>query len=176
MKNLWECKLIKKPNDYVYLFKIKKHKQLKNKILKNIKNTPSTANYEGVSKSDWQIESFVPRPYWDSNVINIFDNCSSILKKDLHKNLEFKTQLHNYWFHTYKKNSHFDWHTHGNAHFSAIYYIDLPEKKYKTDFLDMDVPVQEGDLLIFPGFLAHRSPINKSNKQKVILSFNFCII
>ena len=176
MKNTWECELIKKPNDYVYLFNVKKHKQLKNKILKNINNTPSTTYYENVSKSDWQIDSSIPRPYWDKNIQNIFENCSTILKKDVAKNLLLKVQLHNYWFHTYKKNSHFDWHTHGNSHFSGIYYINLPERKYKTEFLDINVPVKEGNLLIFPGFLPHSSPVNKSIKQKIVLSFNFCII
>jgi hypothetical protein len=54
-----------------------------------------------------------------------------------------------------------------------VYYIDLPEKKYKTEFLDIEIPIQEGNLVIFPSFLLHRSPINMSNKEKVIISFNF---
>jgi len=189
-KNIWDCKLLSKTNNYFYLFNIGKHKQLKNKLLKNIKDTPFTETYNNVSKTDWEIDCFLERKYWDKNVIDIFENCTDILKKNLYGSLDikdktgrvvnnfnqFKTTLHNYWYHLYKKNSNYHWHTHGCSNFSAIYYISLPEKKYKTQFLNMNMPVKEGDLLIFPSFLAHCSPINKSNKEKVILSINFSII
>ena len=134
--------------------------------------------YQNVSQTDWEIDSFLKRKYWDKNIIDIFESCTDILKKEMYGPLskKFKVIVDNYWFHIYKKNSDYQWHTHGHSNFSAIYYISLPEKKYKTKFLNMDIPVKEGDLLIFPSFLAHCSPINKSNKEKVVLSFNFSII
>jgi len=176
-QNIWGCKLVSKKK-HSYLFKITKHKQLKNKLLKNIKDTPFTKTYQNVSQTDWEIDSFLKRKYWDKNIIDIFENCTDILKKEMYGHLskKFKAIVDNYWFHIYKKNSDYQWHTHGHSNFSAIYYISLPEKKYKTKFLNMDIPVKEGDLLIFPSFLAHCSPINKSNKEKVVLSFNFSII
>ena len=171
-KNIWDCELLSKPNDYIYLFNVNKHEKLKNKLLKNINNTPFT-NINNVSKTDWEIDHFLERKYWDKNMVNIFESCTSLLKKDLYKNIEFKTILKNYWFHIYKKNSGFKWHTHGSNNFSGIYYICIPSQKYKTEFLNIDISLQEGNLIIFPSFLAHRSPVNKLTKQKVVLSFNF---
>jgi len=174
MTNTWNCKFLKKINDYVYLFNIEKHKQLKNKILKNIKATPFT-KIDNVYKTDWEIDHYLERKYWDQNIQEIFNNCTSFIKKDLYGDIEFNTFLHNYWFHIYNKNSEFKWHTHDKTNFSGIYYISLPDKKYRTEFLGLKTEAQEGNILIFPAFLAHRSPINKSIKNKTVLAFNFSL-
>ena len=33
-------------------------------------------------------------------------------------------------------------------------------------------PVEEGDILMFPGFLFHRSPKNQSSEMKSVIAFN----
>ena len=49
----------------------------------------------------------------------------------------------------------------------------MPDKKEATEFLNYGtVEVEEGDLLFFPTFLVHRSPVIKSNKRKTIISCN----
>jgi hypothetical protein len=67
-KNIWDCELLSKHNDYIYLFNVNKHEKLKNKLLKNINNTPFT-NINNVSKTDWEIDHFLERKYWDKNMI-----------------------------------------------------------------------------------------------------------
>ena len=76
------------------------------------------------------------------------------------------------WFHQYTQNSSFGWHQH-NGHWAIIYYLELPDKKAATEFLNYGtVEVEEGNLLFFPTFLVHRSPVIKSNKRKTIISCN----
>ena len=43
-----------------------------------------------------------------------------------------------------------------------------------TEFLNYPkLDYQEGDLVTFPAFLPHRSPINLTNKRKTSIVFNF---
>jgi len=98
------------------------------------------------------------------------------LKKDLYKNVNQKTWHHNHWFHIYEKDYGFGWHTHGESNFSGIYYVDLKDNKYKTEFMNTDIPIEEGNLLIFPSFLLHRSPVIKNKVKKIIVSFNFSML
>jgi hypothetical protein len=53
----------------------------------------------------------------------------------------------------------------------------LPDASIKTEIKDMfGNPIIhdaiEGDLLIFPSYLYHRSPVNTTGKRKTIISFN----
>lgn len=76
-----------------------------------------------------------------------------------------------YWFHQYGKHGRFDWHTH-DKHFGVIYFIELDDARDATEFVHYGkFPVKEGDVLIFPTFLAHRSPL-VSSERKTIISTN----
>ncbi len=75
------------------------------------------------------------------------------------------------WFQQYFQSSDFGWHHHA-GHFACIYYLELPESKEATEFLNFKNYVEEGDLIFFPTFLIHRSPVIRSNKRKTILSLN----
>jgi len=98
-----------------------------------------------------------------------------------------KTNCHNQinvgkaWFQSYTINQFHSWHTHQGCQFSAVYYIELPNKKNATEFYDVfnkkiiKPNVKEGDLLIFNSGILHRSPISKTNKRKTVISFNFDI-
>ena len=174
-ENIWDCQLILKQNKYTYLFKVNNHNKFKNKILKEISDTPFKKT-QGVYKTDWTIDPNLKRTYWEKYIRNIADSCINILKKDLYGNIEKKTCYHNHWFHVYKKNYNFGWHTHGESNFSAIYFVDLSNEKYKTEFTDMDLLIKEGNFLIFPSFLEHRSPLIEEQDKKTIVSFNFSVL
>jgi uncharacterized protein (TIGR02466 family) len=81
-------------------------------------------------------------------------------------------------------------HNHGFSTLSCVAYISLPYGSGFTQFQDphynfknlheasnlqeyYSVPVQQGDILFFPGWLMHRSEKNASNNDRVILSANF---
>ena len=85
-------------------------------------------------------------------------------------------------------------HTHPNCYLSAAYYVKAPEKcgrfqienpniakknyypeiKTKNE-LNLEVAgieIEEGDLLIFPGYLPHKVRANESNEDRIVISFN----
>lgn len=63
------------------------------------------------------------------------------------------------------------WHSHA-CQFSSVYYLVLDNPDERTQFRDVEVPfAEEGDLIIFPSFLVHRSP--KAKGRKIVISTNF---
>tara|TARA_R100001086_G_scaffold236636_1_gene160226 strand:- start:837 stop:1334 length:498 start_codon:yes stop_codon:yes gene_type:complete len=83
--------------------------------------------------------------------------------------------IHNAWFQQYKKNNFHGWHTHTQTQFSNIYFLQLPNTELSTEFFNYEKPdIKEGDVFTFPSYVFHRSPINKTNKQKTVIAFNSC--
>jgi uncharacterized protein (TIGR02466 family) len=81
-------------------------------------------------------------------------------------------------------------HNHGFSSLSCVAYISLPPGSGFTQFQDphynfknlhessalqeyYSVPVQQGDVLFFPGWLTHKSEKNTSVEDRIILSANF---
>jgi uncharacterized protein (TIGR02466 family) len=85
-------------------------------------------------------------------------------------------------------------HTHPNCYLSAAYYVKAPEKcgrfqienpniakrnfypeikrKNELNLKVAGIEIEEGDLLIFPGYLPHKVSTNESNQDRVVISFN----
>lgn len=78
------------------------------------------------------------------------------------------------WFQQYPYGSRFGWHTHPGSHFACVYFVELPDPQYATEFLTLGrFPVNEGDIIFFPAFLPHRSPYINIDQRKTIISTNF---
>jgi uncharacterized protein YjlB len=97
-------------------------------------------------------------------VIPHLDKIKQSLKTD-------KFEIINYWFQQYKKNSFHGWHTHANAHFANVYFVECP-KDNQTMFRDFKIDCKEGDIISFPAFLPHCSAPLQSEQRKTIVSFN----
>ena len=89
-------------------------------------------------------------------------------------------------------------HTHPNNYLSAAYYVKAPdncgnfkatnpnilnrhvrakaEKANELNSNSASIKVNEGDLLIFPAYLPHSVEENKSDEDRVIISFNIDIL
>jgi len=88
-------------------------------------------------------------------------------------------------------------HTHPNSFLSSAYYVkagkkcgkfqienpnqtrrhSYPEIKNKNE-LNIDhtsIEVEEGDLIIFPAYLPHKVSMNKSDEDRIVISFNIDI-
>lgn len=84
------------------------------------------------------------------------------------------------WFQQYENNDSHGWHIHA-GNFAGVFYVELPEGTPITNFVDpitkkIFVPdAAEGDIVIFPSYLLHKSPVNQSFNRKTIISFNFNI-
>ena len=86
-------------------------------------------------------------------------------------------QMTNIWFQVYKKNDCHDVHSHPRTNLTNVFYINLPNKKLTTQiFLPQnqifELNIEEGDILTFPGYYAHKSPINNFDEDKIIIAFN----
>ena len=85
-------------------------------------------------------------------------------------------------------------HTHPNSYLSAAYYVKAPEKagrfvienpttvathsypaaEKKTEYniKAAALDIKEGDLLLFPAYLPHKVNENKSDEDRIVISFN----
>ena len=159
----------------VYIQNVTTHKFMKDK-LSGLVNDCQSKPLDNVSNTDWH-ESNIERKYWDcfySMIEPYLENLCLRLGKE-------KFTIVNYWFQQYETNSKHDWHIHFDNltknekadGFGGIYYLELPEN-IGTEFLNNPkLDYQEGDLVIFPAFLPHRSPVNLTNKRKTSIVFNF---
>lgn len=160
--------------DFVHIFSVEDHDYWKPKLLEAIEQMKEINNIRLNNEGyyyDYDI-SEANRTYK-----NLMDNIvlSSIneLEETYGLKLEFQP---NYWFQQYLQGSKFGWHQH-NAHWAMVYYIELPEMSESTEFLNFgQFNVKEGDIIFFPSFLIHRSPIIKSNLRKTIISGNYRFI
>lgn len=174
----------KKPlKDCIYHSKVLEHNTIKDFLLNEIQldaleSLEATADkncIHKISKLDWNkstdfdrnwVKSFLP--YFSSTVGKIFTNSpfNSIDLKQI-------------WYQQYLKSDIHGWHIHG-CHFTGVYYLEFPLGSAKTElFLPLDnsfeqVDVVEGDIIVFPSHIIHRSMINHHHR-KTIISFNFDI-
>jgi len=166
---------------YVVL-NFKAHNKLKNKVLGAIEqiapNSISALDHQ-IYKTDWNQSNQTTRRYVE------------IIHKDISADLDgiFKDfgfdryNVHNIWFQQYQENDTHGWHTHAGCHYTCIYYVELPTGAPSTQFLDpldnktiFQIDVKEGDILIMPSMIKHRSPPIKHNVRKTIISFNASVI
>lgn len=169
-----------------YVYSAPDHNLLKEKILQTIESgigEESVKNFESISKSDWYTnynpkffkENFKDRK--DSYFGLLESHIVHIIEKIIPDKNKSKLQVSNGWFHQYNKLDYYWWHNHPDCRWSLIYYLELSEDGPVTEFENfygntIFPNVKEGDFLIFPGWIKHRSPPNLSKNRKTILSFN----
>ena len=152
------------------------HTSLKDKILSSINNSFSeqaTDKDNNVNRLDWS-QNANPKREWVNILLKPlqehFNNCAKVLN---YKSCNIK----NIWYQQYIKNNIHNWHIHSD-NYTGVYYLEFDnEKASKTEILDNNlninqVEAKEGDIIIFPSFLIHRSPIIKNDTRKTIISFN----
>lgn len=106
--------------------------------------------------------------------------------------MELKHEITSMWATLTTTDGHCVEHLHPRAFMSGVYYLRVPTNSGNIIFKDPRpaaewedngliynkvastsyIPVQEGMLLLFPGWLRHRTELNKSKEQRVSISFN----
>ena len=93
-----------------------------------------------------------------------------------------------------KKNDFNVLHTHPNSYLSAAYYVSAPKncgrfhiensnlarrhsypkikQNNELNAMVAGLDINEGDLLIFPGYLPHKVAMNESDQDRIVISFN----
>lgn len=84
------------------------------------------------------------------------------------------------WFQQYVTNNYHGWHRHANTDWGFVYYLELPEDGPVTEFRnplnrnEIYTPnAVEGQFVLFPTILEHRSSVNKSLGRKTVIVLNF---
>lgn len=156
----------------MWVTKFKKHKQVKNKLLKLIEEIPKTKviqEEDKISHTDFYLPADTPRNYLQFFYDNISSHMSELCDIFYSKVWSIKSG----WFQQYYKGDVHGWHNHGESQFAGVYYLEMPESSMVTDFLDgSKIKASEGDILIFPSYKYHRSSKITSKKRKTIIAFN----
>mgnify|MGYP003146744373 FL=1 len=155
-----------------------KHLDVKNNLLSLInqsKTKKSKIEFEDVfHKLDWDQASDFNRPW----VKYVFPYSHNQLLEMVNK-IGFKSiKVHETWFQQYGNQGTHGWHIHAN-NFTGVYYLEFDDHQY-TQLLDplnlnkaISLRVIEGDFIVFPSHVIHRSGVNQTKKRRSIISFNF---
>jgi len=165
--------------NFYCISKFQHHEKVKSDLLDLIYNSDYQSPYHpstevNISKCDWHRSTDFNRSWFLFLKSYLFDQ----LLED-YKQLGYDGfVLCEIWFQQYLKNSEHGWHTH-SGNFTSVYYLELPDDSPKIQIISpfdqktvIDIPVQEGDILMFPSFVIHKSPLNQSTHSKTIISFN----
>ena len=165
----------------IFLDKLKGHQKIKKNILKLIEESNSdTFKYkdfyynDSIKKLDWNNSRTADRPWVKilyPFIQKHFDKCA--------KKLGFENcYIRALWFQQYKKDNLHNWHTH-EQNYTGVYYLELPKLSPLTELVDpcniknkFKIKAKEGDIVIFPSFVIHRSGKILNDIQKTIVSFN----
>lgn len=81
-------------------------------------------------------------------------------------------RLGNVWFAEYYEGADFDWHTHEGCNMSGVLQVVLDDKENGTKLLKQQIDLEEGDLVVFPSMMPHKSPM-VNDSHKIVLGFNW---
>jgi hypothetical protein len=169
---------ILKLHTFCYILKINEHEEFKQYMLSYISKQPSNTLVEledNITNTDWKNSHDRNREY----VQKFYEVLRPYLSKLTIEIPAKNYQINNMWYQQYAKNSKHEWHRHIETNWSAVYFLELPDSSVATQFFETEnnktlheKNIEEGDLLIFPANMLHRSPENLTNKIKSIISFN----
>jgi|TARA_Y100000389_G_C17424104_1_gene498498 uncharacterized protein (TIGR02466 family) len=187
----------------VFKYQIDDHEKKNKKLLKYIYDLYEN-DKSGVKKSNingWHSKSFIfkdeesiPNKFYsdvNKHVIDVFKKFGWVYDSS-------KVKCTSMWAIINKKDNFNIEHSHSNNYLSAAYYVKAPKncgdfkasnpsiinrniypKSIQATELNsntVNIKVNEGDLLIFPAYLPHSVEENKSNEDRVIISFNIDIL
>ena len=96
--------------------------------------------------------------------------------------LDYKFNIMHMWYHQMQQSDYISWDNHQWCQWSAVYFVEVPDQKYVTEFLNpetreiMQPQAKAGDMLIFPSWLLHRAPIMNTNQRKSIIAWNMDVV
>ena len=126
--------------------------------------------------------------YFDKNEKSYENEFLSLIRPYLDeflKTSDYKfTRVDEIWCQRYKSNDYHPPHDHGAFGYSCVFYAKLDEDEHPSTISlspfqsiegnhDVEsIVVAEGDLVIFPCNLMHMAPSHRSDKDRIIISFN----
>lgn len=161
-----------------YHYSLDNWKEKKEKLLSIYNSTFKKINENVIT--NWEEDSK------DSSII--LNKIFNILEKDINKfsnDIGYNFIIKYFWFQEYLNGMDHSCHTHGSIGYSSVLYINFDDKEHNsTNFISpficpfVGIPIyfspkiKEGDIIFFPSNILHYVSINKSNKSRLICSFN----
>lgn len=163
------------------LKKFKYHDNIKKELLEKINSSHSDVlkvkdQYYGdsIKRLDWSKNLEYDRE-WVKFVKPKLEEHFNQCALNLHYQ---KCEVRGIWYQQYVKNDNHGWHIHGE-NYTGVYYLEFPDVAPKTELIDqfnihkkISVDAKEGDIIIFPSYIIHRSPVVINDIRKTIISFN----
>ena len=160
----------------IFLNSFLDHSKCKQELLDSINNMPidpstiKTSGKDKISRTDFFLPKEVERPY-----LKFFNEIINPITEEMCKRLNSSYYEILYtWFQQYNHGDVHNWHNHTGSQFANVFFVELEDNSIGTEFLDpkYNIKVKEGDLITFPSYLYHRSPINLTKNRKTVISFN----
>ena len=162
--------------------KVKHHDELKHQLLDYIESSPAES-HTNVSKVDFKTNNNRTPPYHNivktavlPTLVEAVERYGFKVKKA--EELVIKPM----WFQQYEQGSDFNWHNHDKT-VAFVYYTELPEgDQLTTEFFDpwtgeiFTVDAEEGDVVVFPSFVMHNSPVNRTGLRKTVFAGNVQVL
>ena len=177
------------------------HQELNSKMFKYIKDL-QIQNPKGITKSnlfgwhsqDFDLKNEQPKYFINSISANL-NEAFSDMGWDI-KNQEVKVT--SMWSVINKKNASNTRHIHSNNYISAAYYVKSPENSGDIVFHDprsvttfrypkiserntlnsnvFSIKPKEGLLVLFPSYLYHSVDLNRTEEERIVISFNINLL
>ena len=156
--------------NYIFKSKVENHREIKEKILQQINLIPQNplfGNGQNIIHTDWNLPSTMHREYKDL----FFKTVNNHLINMCHTLGVNHYYIGNYWFQKYGQGGKHSWHTHPESNYSNVYFLECPRGS-STKFKNFTEDCEEGDILSFPAFLPHMSPLIENDDIKTVIAFN----
>ena len=185
----------------IFKYQVDNYKKINEDLLKHIYDLHNNDNV-GVKKSN--INGWHSKPFdLKDNIPNKFYSHINNYIKDVFNKygweyIDTKVVCTSMWAIINKKGNFNIEHTHPNNYLSAAYYVKAPkncgnfkatnpnilnrhirakaEQANELNSNSASIKINEGDLIIFPAYLPHSVEENKSDEDRVIVSFNIDIL
>ena len=84
-------------------------------------------------------------------------------------------EMQNVWFAEYHDGADFDYHCHEGCNMSGVIQLVLDNPKYGTTIMNHKTDLEEGDVIMFPAMLPHKSPYVEEG-SKIVVGFNWNMV
>lgn len=164
--------------DY-FKFKVENFEHHKQNLINLISKIPTNPllmqpDKSTISHTDYDLPPKMKREYVVYFIEHIFKEYTKFICQKLGCK---KIQLSNVWFQIYGQGDSHDYHVHPGCNLTNVFFLSLPNKNIQTkirlpnkDYLKNDV--SEGDIICFPAYYYHCSPLNENKENKIIIAFN----
>lgn len=160
----------------IYKFKLNHHMFLKEQFLSQIEQSDfEIKNVDGESvKTDYYLVNK------SQKYKNLFSFTMNEELRKFFESIDYNVDFKKYdtWFQQYQNKGYITWHRHSRSSWNVVYYLELPNGCPTTEFKDLitgevfNIDAEEGDVVIFPSILLHRSPENAMSERKSVIVCN----